>query len=147
MRSAAQLRGLLLLAVAGCVTPTRSALDPDAGRRLELDLVGAQAAADCRARRADAAAPPNPFTSDGCSAWPDAGWVGCCVAHDADYWCGGSAEQRARADRRLRECVAEESGAMGSLMWLGVRAGGAPWAPARWRWGYGWDYPASYTEE
>ena len=29
--------------------------------------------------------PPQPFTTDGCSAWVDDGWVDCCVEHDILY--------------------------------------------------------------
>ena len=32
--------------------------------------------------------PPHPFTTDGCSMWPDDGWAQCCVEHDFAYWCG-----------------------------------------------------------
>lgn len=30
------------------------------------------------------------------------------------------------------------------MMHAGVRIGGAPWQPAPWRWGYGWDYYRAY---
>lgn len=89
--------------------------------------------------------PPHPFTTDGCSAWPDDGWVDCCVVHDVAYWCGGSAEDRARADELLESCVASVAPRMAPVMWLGVRMGGVPWMPTPWRWGYGWDYPSGYA--
>jgi hypothetical protein len=133
---------------AGCVTPTRSTLGGDTPADARAALLSPAAAAEvCAGRRGPAGAPPHPFTSDGCSVWPDSRWVACCVEHDVAYWCGGSAQARARADRRLRQCVAARSAGMAPLMWLGVRAGGAPWMPAPWRWGYGWDYPAGYTTD
>jgi len=83
--------------------------------------------------------PPHPFTTDGCSFWPDDGWVQCCVEHDIAYWCGGSADDRERADAGLRDCVARDHGAtLGRMMYLGVRVGGTPWQPFPWRWAYGW---------
>lgn len=95
-------------------------------------------AALCEARGYEA--PGRPFESDGCSAWPDGWWVSCCVAHDADYWCGGTPEERRESDARLRACV---GGNLGSVMYLGVRAGGAHWLPTPFRWGYGRRWPAT----
>jgi hypothetical protein len=137
--------GLLLAAVAsGCATldhsvePYRS--DPAAAAALEE-----RAEAACRSMRADDDLPPRRFVTDGCSAWPDGSWVECCVVHDIPYWCGGTREQRRQADRTLRQCVANtHSGWLGNVMGLGVRAGGHPVVPARWRWGFGRDYPACY---
>jgi len=37
--------------------------------------------------------------------WPDDGWVACCVEHDIAYWCGGSADDRWRADNELLLCI------------------------------------------
>ena len=42
-----------------------------------------------------------PFVSDGFSVFPDGAirqstlWLKCCIAHDLDYWKGGSYEERA----------------------------------------------------
>ncbi len=97
------------------------------------------------------------FTTDGCTLFPDGTsehknlWLDCCKEHDYRYWMGGTKEQRLSADIRLRECVA----AVGrpktaELMFEGVRAGGIPYLPAPWRWGYGWPYLRGYkplTEE
>ena len=94
-----------------------------------------------------------PFTSDGCSAFPDGTfaqnelWLSCCVAHDFAYWKGGTAEQRKEADLELEQCVAavgEEEIAL--LMLTGVRVGGSPYFPTTFRWGYGWRYPKFYGE-
>ena len=130
---------------AGC-TPTVNRLEPyrdhpDAAREL-----AAKAAAICSQTRG-ADLPPHPFTTDGCSLWPDCTWVDCCVTHDMAYWCGGSCEDRERADEALRECVAEHGPTgMGTTMYVGVRIGGPPWLPFSFRWGYGWDWPHGYDD-
>lgn len=99
-----------------------------------------------------------PFTTDGCSAFPDGTfdqqqlWLQCCTAHDESYWRGGTEEERDLADRELRTCVAGVGEpAIAALMLAGVRVGGSPYFPTRFRWGYGWSYPRFYgpltTEE
>ena len=94
-----------------------------------------------------------PFTSDGCSAFPDGTfeqkqlWLSCCTAHDYAYWQGGTYEQREQADLALQHCVAqvgEEEIAL--LMLAGVRVGGSPYLPTPFRWGYGWPFPRPYGE-
>jgi hypothetical protein len=112
----------------------------------DTDSVAAQALESraseiCAAVRGREALPPYRFTTDGCSLFPDNGWQQCCIEHDIDYWCGGSAVDRCAADRRLRACARA-----GSLMYLGVRVGGHPWWPFAWRWGYGWPWPYSYDD-
>ncbi|MCG9760934.1 MULTISPECIES: hypothetical protein [Pseudoalteromonas] len=94
-----------------------------------------------------------PFTSDGCSAFPDGTlaqnelWLSCCTAHDLAYWKGGTAIERENADIALQKCVAavgqEE---VATLMLAGVRLGGLPYFPTPFRWGYGWSYPRRYAE-
>ncbi|ODB44970.1 hypothetical protein BB427_00845 [Pseudoalteromonas sp. BMB] len=94
-----------------------------------------------------------PFTSDGCSAFPDGTlaqnelWLSCCKAHDLAYWKGGTAIERENADIALQKCVAavgqEE---VATLMLAGVRLGGLPYLPTPFRWGYGWSYPRRYAE-
>lgn len=87
-----------------------------------------------------------PFTTDGCSHFPDraphgrSDWCHCCVIHDLAYWRGGTAEARLRADEELKSCVSAASGsdALAEVMFLGVRAGGGPQHPTAYRWGYGW---------
>ena len=98
-----------------------------------------------------------PFTSDGCSSFPDGTfeqnklWLSCCTAHDYDYWKGGSYDDRLASDKALKACVAgvgEPEIAL--LMLAGVRVGGTPFFPTTFRWGYGWSYPRFYgslTEE
>ena len=88
-----------------------------------------------------------PFTTDGCSMWVEGTstepylWHNCCVAHDKDYWIGGSATQRKISDEKLRECVKDVAGeAMAKEMYAGVRLGGGPYWLTPYRWGYGWSY-------
>jgi hypothetical protein len=92
-----------------------------------------------------------PFTSDGCSAFPDGTleqktlWLACCKNHDVDYWQGGTYQQRLASDKTLKQCV-EEVGEpeIAALMLAGVRVGGTPYLPTTFRWGYGWSYPRLY---
>lgn len=92
-----------------------------------------------------------PFTSDGCSAFPDGTiehkklWLDCCHQHDFDYWQGGTYQQRLASDQQLKHCVSEVGEAtIAALMLAGVRVGGTPYLPTSFRWGYGWSYPRLY---
>jgi len=93
-----------------------------------------------------------PFTSDGCSLFPDGTlsdrnkWCDCCFTHDLAYWQGGTEEQRLAADQALGDCVLQRTGnrALAETMYLGVRSGGHPVFPAWYRWGYGWPYGRGY---
>ena len=92
-----------------------------------------------------------PFTSDGCSVFPDGTitqnklWLACCTAHDFAYWKGGTYSDRLDADLLLRDCVAKlGKPEIALLMFAGVRAGGTPFLPSTFRWGYGWQYPRFY---
>lgn len=94
-----------------------------------------------------------PFTSDGCSAFPDGTfeqntlWLSCCVSHDLAYWQGGTFQQRKDADIALKECVAKVGEKqIANLMLAGVRVGGSPFFPTTFRWGYGWPYPKLYGQ-
>ena len=70
------------------------------------------------------AADIEPFTSDGCSSFPDgkpenpALWLDCCIRHDIAYWKGGTEQERLDADLALEQCVAKagepEPGSVGS---------------------------------
>jgi len=99
------------------------------------------------------AAELHPFTSDGCSLFPDGNlespqlWCDCCLAHDLAYWRGGSEEERQRADEELRACVQARTGnkPLADLMFQGVRSGGRPVFPTWYRWGYGWRYGRGYA--
>ncbi|MEM7610663.1 MAG: hypothetical protein AAF270_03225 [Pseudomonadota bacterium] len=93
-----------------------------------------------------------PFTSDGCSLFPDrsliseADWCACCFEHDIAYWRGGTRDEREAADRELRRCVLERTGDAGfaKLMYEGVRMGGSPYFYNWYRWGYGWPFERKY---
>jgi hypothetical protein len=92
-----------------------------------------------------------PFTTDGCSSFPDGTfeqntlWLACCTEHDVAYWKGGSYNDRVIADKTLQECVAQVGEPeIAMLMLAGVRVGGTPFLPTKFRWGYGWSYPKLY---
>ena len=92
-----------------------------------------------------------PFTTDGCSAFPDGTpnqkslWIECCIRHDLAYWKGGTYDQRLEADQSLVTCVSQVGEPeIAQLMLAGVRVGGSPYFPTTYRWGYGWPYPRGY---
>ncbi len=92
-----------------------------------------------------------PFVSDGCSAFPDGTfqqnelWLSCCIEHDYAYYKGGTYQERLESDKKLATCVANiGQPSIGLLMLLGVRVGGGPYFPTKFRWGYGWSYPRLY---
>ncbi|MEZ5541638.1 MAG: FAD-binding oxidoreductase [Pseudomonadota bacterium] len=92
-----------------------------------------------------------PFTTDGCSAFPDGTieqqslWVECCIRHDLAYWKGGTYEERLGADRALEACVAQVGEPeIAVIMLAGVRVGGSPYYPTPYRWGYGWPWLRGY---
>jgi hypothetical protein len=92
-----------------------------------------------------------PFTSDGCSVFPDGTfeqkelWLSCCTSHDYAYWQGGTYEDRLVADKQLSQCVSNVGEPqIANLMLAGVRVGGSPYFPTSYRWGYGWSYPRWY---
>lgn len=92
-----------------------------------------------------------PFTSDGCSAFPDGTyqqqelWLSCCTAHDRAYWQGGTYDERLAADNELKQCVTNVGEKqIADIMLAGVRVGGTPFLPTQFRWGYGWPYPRGY---
>src|SRR4051812_26115869 len=89
-----------------------------------------------------------PFTSDGCSLWPD-GWPGindtqwqqCCIKHDFRYYVGGTRSEKFAADNELRRCVAKSGhgftadvfdNIMGGIIEFGVAAGGEAELPTSW---------------
>ncbi|NVJ61179.1 MAG: hypothetical protein HWE27_12365 [Gammaproteobacteria bacterium] len=92
-----------------------------------------------------------PFSSDGCSLFPEGTpkqqklWLNCCVEHDIAYWKGGTYLERLAADQALERCVAQvgEPG-IAKLMLAGVRVGGTPYLPTKFRWGYGWSFGRGY---
>lgn len=94
-----------------------------------------------------------PFVSDGCSAFPDGTfqqnklWLSCCYEHDHSYWKGGTYQERLESDKELKLCVSKVGEPeIALLMLAGVRVGGTPFLPTKFRWGYGWSYPRFYGE-
>lgn len=92
-----------------------------------------------------------PYATDGCSLFPDGSskhkdlWLNCCKQHDYKYWKGGTRQERLKADLDLRDCVAAVGQPkVAAWMLKGARAGGTPYLPTNFRWGYGWPYPRSY---
>ncbi len=92
-----------------------------------------------------------PFHSDGCSAFPNGTfeqnslWLQCCYQHDMAYWRGGTQQERSTADNILKQCVsAVGEPTVALLMLAGICAGGNPYLPTSFRWGYGWPYPRGY---
>lgn len=61
------------------------------------------------------------------------------MQHDKVCWQGGTFTPRRQADEALRQCVAAVGQPeIARLMPAGVRVGGSPYRPTRFRWGYGW---------
>jgi hypothetical protein len=95
-----------------------------------------------------------PFTTDGCSMYPDGvlfvdsnRWVHCCIVHDIAYWIGGNHQEKIDADYDLGMCVAEKSSSIqGDLMSSGTRFGGVANNILPWAWGYGWSYNRGYRK-
>jgi len=92
-----------------------------------------------------------PFTSDGCSSFSNGTfsqqelWLACCEAHDYTYWKGGTYQDRLNADNELKTCVtATGEPKIALLMLAGVRVGGTPYLPTKFRWGFGWPYFRGY---
>ncbi len=135
------------LALASCAAPASHTPEPWASDPERAAALTERAARACRdSGRNGGVQPIRPFVTDGCSRFPDTEWnTRCCVEHDVEYWCGGSAEQRAAADAAFGACVADNAGAFaGWLMETGVRLGGHPTFPSSYRWGYGHPYRAGY---
>ena len=85
--------------------------------------------------------PPADFVGDGCSMFPDGDYGDCCLAHDRDYFRGGTRAERKASDARLYRCVRSKGGSkhkfIASIMWLGTRVFGAQCLPTSFRWGFG----------
>lgn len=127
--------------------PGETRTTPGAPRGL-LVLLLAAATVACGARQQGI----RPFTTDGCSLFPDGRlgdpklWCDCCFAHDVAYWRGGTRADRELADRTLRDCVFSRTGdeRLAGVMYDGVRLGGSPVFPNWYRWAYGWPYGRTY---
>ncbi len=97
--------------------------------------------------------PISPFSSDGCSCWPDSFFklkgftverislYPGCFWHDVRYWLGKPGDDLARlkADAKLMIYVAEvHSVELAEAMFAGVRAGGIEELELPFSWGFGW---------
>ena len=111
-------------------------------------LLAAVLAASCASDRGGL----RPFTTDGCSLFPDrspigaSDWCACCAAHDLAYWRGGTEKERALADEQFHACIVAATGdrLLADSMVAGVKMGGTPHIPTPWRWGYGWPADRGY---
>ncbi len=97
------------------------------------------------------AAEIRPFSTDGCTSYREgtqrdpSQWAHCCYEHDLQYWVGGTRDDRKQADREFLRCVADTGARLeAKIMYWAVRAGGRPFYPTPFRWGYGWPYPRGY---
>lgn len=84
---------------------------------------------------------PNGRRSDGCTLIPDGHIKPCCLVHDQEYFRGGTRHERKISDKKLYDCVKTKKGFQHKIfapfIWLGVRIGGIPFLPTRFRWGFG----------
>ena len=81
---------------------------------------------------------PSDFVGDGCTMFPDGDYADCCLAHDRDYYRGGTKEERRASDKRLKQCVrAKGHKYLSKLMFIGVRLGGGAWLHLPFSWGFG----------
>ncbi len=84
---------------------------------------------------------PDGTKSDGCTLIGGEEFKACCVAHDRDYYYGGTENERRESDKRLFECIAKKKSLGAKLaspfIWLGVRIGGVPFLNTPFRWGFG----------
>lgn len=87
----------------------------------------------------------NTFTTDGCTAYPDGKWLHCCLAHDMNYWLGGTISEKRASDDELKACVSKASSSFnGTVVSSGVRFGGFANNIFPWAWGYGWKSNRGY---
>ncbi|MBK6723929.1 MAG: hypothetical protein IPO41_16060 [Acidobacteria bacterium] len=85
---------------------------------------------------------PGDYVSDNCSLFPDGNYADCCVAHDKDYFFGGTKAQRKASDERLKQCVLSKGSGwkrkfLATTIYLGVRIGGVGFLNAPFSWGFG----------
>lgn len=88
---------------------------------------------------------PEGYVSDRCTAFPDGNYGDCCIAHDKDYFFGGTRAERKASDKRLKQCVLSKGGGwkrrlLANTMYLGVRLGGIGVGKGPFSWGFGKRY-------
>lgn len=95
---------------------------------------------------ADGRVMPADFRSDNCTLFPNGNYADCCVAHDKDYYFGGSLKERRASDKRLRDCVMSKGTGwrrrlLANGMYVGVRLADVSFLPTPFRWGFGNKWP------
>lgn len=144
---------LLVVACASACTPLRSKLPPPYlvnDSELSATQLQTFAIESCQSavEHTDGIEmPSHPFTTDGCSAWPESSIQSCCISHDIAYWCGVG--DRQEIDESFRRCVSKKkTRAYANIAYAGVRMGGGRFMPFSWRFGYGhrWPFKKAPTE-
>lgn len=94
------------------------------------------------------------FISDGCSLAPDRfpvileseDWIDCCVAHDIEYWLGGTQAEKQIADVELKTCISKKgSPQVAKIYEQAVQKFGGWENSTTFRWGYGWNFKRPYS--
>lgn len=87
----------------------------------------------------------NQFETDGCTMFVDGPpkgpglWRNCCIEHDLRYWFGGSKDDMAVTDLRLKSCINKVAGASwANLIYKGVRIGHYSPIKNKRKWSWGW---------
>ncbi|NOT46418.1 MAG: hypothetical protein HOP17_01525 [Acidobacteria bacterium] len=109
-------------------------------------VFGLVLSASTLSQTSDGRALPADFRSDNCTLFPNGNYADCCVAHDKDYYFGGSLKERRASDKRLRECVRSKGKGwtrrlLADGMYIGVRLAGVSFLPTPFRWGFGNKWP------
>lgn len=87
-----------------------------------------------------------PFSTDGCTMYPNGTWLHCCLAHDMVYWTGGEKSLKEEADQELGMCLAKNGSTVNAkVMTGGVQIGGGANNVLPWAWGYGWEKNLGYS--
>lgn len=115
-------------------------------------ILGLVSSVSVFSQTADTRALPADFRSDNCTLFPNGNYADCCVAHDKDYYFGGSLKERRASDKRLRECVRSKGKGwkhklLADGMYLAVRLGGVSFLPTPFRWGFGNKWPRKNPEK
>lgn len=81
---------------------------------------------------------PDGTLSDRCSWFFDGDWGDCCIAHDKEYYAGGTKAMRKAADKRLKQCIQGKGHKIvAQMMYYGVRIGGVGFLKLPFSWGFG----------
>jgi hypothetical protein len=67
-------------------------------------------------------------------------WKDCCIAHDLDYWVGGTEVDQQKSDKRLQQCIADKGVPwVGVIVYRGVRLGHHSPIKNKFHWAWGWE--------